>query len=141
MKRILTTVLFCGLFLCAGALQAGVIFDHEVHREDAELDCADCHSPLGGGQPYLALMPRAELCLDCHDEDVLDTLPERPASHIGDYEHGHQYDVRGDANDCNLCHGPPPDEIKLGEFSFRHSDYLERGVHCSTCHGDVTRGG
>jgi hypothetical protein len=43
-------------------------------------------------------------------------------------------------NDCNLCHGPPTDAIQLGDFTFRHSDYLKRGVECASCHGDVTRG-
>ncbi len=82
------------------------VFDHQVHLEDAEMDCTECHSLAGGGLPRRAALPGPGVCLDCHDEDenVLVTLPERPSSHWGDFLHGHQYNVRGGDMDCALCH-------------------------------------
>lgn len=79
-------------------------FSHPMHTENAGLECGDCHSVQGGGLPYLALMPGASACLDCHDEEVLSALPERPSSHAGDYRYLHQFDARSQGTGCALCH-------------------------------------
>lgn len=80
------------------------VFDHDIHTVDAELECVTCHPGMAGGLPHLALMPEASICLECHDEDVLVSLPEHPTSHAGDYRHQHQFDTRSGGTDCTLCH-------------------------------------
>jgi len=110
--------------LLEGEIQFGRIrFDHRSHlvgfERGKKLRCTSCHSQIVQGN-HLTVTTTS--CFLCHFKPG-PTAAGSPG--IGN---------------CNLCHGPPPDEIKLGEFSFRHSDYLKRGVKCASCHGDVTRG-
>ncbi|HEX5136097.1 MAG TPA: NapC/NirT family cytochrome c [Planctomycetota bacterium] len=110
--------------LLEGEIQFGRIrFDHKSHLIGSErgkkLRCTSCHSQIVQGN-HLTVTTTS--CFLCHFKPG-PTAAGGPA-----------------LGDCNLCHGPPPDAIQLGPFSFRHSDYLSRGVQCSSCHGDVTRG-
>jgi nitrate/TMAO reductase-like tetraheme cytochrome c subunit len=111
--------------LLEGEIQYGRIrFDHRDHligfERGKKLRCTSCHSQIVQGSHVTVT---SASCFLCHfKEGAESAAPGRPL------------------NDCNLCHGPPPDEIRLGSFTFRHSDYLERGVECASCHGDVTRG-
>jgi len=95
-------------------------FDHRPHlvgfRGGKKLRCTSCHSQIVQGNH---LTVTKSTCILCH---FLAKGEERRI------------------DDCNICHGPPPDAIKLGDKVFRHSDYLSRGVKCLSCHGDVTRG-
>jgi len=109
--------------LLEGEIQFGRIrFDHREHligmQAGKELRCTSCHSQIVQGD-HLTVTPSS--CILCHFKS--------------DGEGGTQ-----DLDDCELCHGPPSDAIELGDFTFRHSDYLDRGVDCASCHGDVTRG-
>jgi nitrate/TMAO reductase-like tetraheme cytochrome c subunit len=110
--------------LLEGEIQFGRIrFDHKSHLTGFErgkkLRCTSCHSQIVQGN-HLTVTTTS--CFLCHFKPG-PTAAGEPG--IGN---------------CNLCHGPPPDAIQLGSFSFRHSDYLKRGVQCASCHGDVTRG-
>ena len=105
MRKVLCFALLACLFLPVPALLAEGTFDHQIHGEDAGLECAYCHSAGAGGLPQRALMPRQAVCLDCHEEaEIAGALPERPSSHAGDYEHLHQFNVRAGESDCMLCH-------------------------------------
>ncbi len=110
--------------LLEGEIQFGRIkFDHKSHligfERGKKLRCTSCHSQIVQGE-HVAVTTTS--CFLCHFKPG-PTAEGGPA-----------------LGDCHLCHGPPPDEIKLGGFVFRHSDYLARGVECASCHGDVTRG-
>jgi nitrate/TMAO reductase-like tetraheme cytochrome c subunit len=107
--------------LLEGEISYGRIrFDHRHHLiglgRGKKLRCTSCHSQIVQGN-HLTVTKSS--CILCHFKESSATRP---------------------VDDCNICHGPPPDEIELGGFVFRHSDYLKRGVACSSCHGDVTRG-
>ncbi|MFQ5843808.1 MAG: cytochrome c3 family protein [Planctomycetota bacterium] len=107
--------------LLEGEVSFGRIrFDHRPHlirlRRGKELRCTSCHSQIVQEEH---LTVAKSTCILCHFHRSAGSKP------IGD---------------CGLCHGPPPEEIRLGDLVFRHSDYLERGVGCASCHGDVTRG-
>jgi len=107
--------------LLEGEIQYGRIrFDHRHHLVGLErgkkLRCTSCHSQIVQGN-HLTVTKSS--CILCH-------FKQSPESEPND--------------DCNTCHGPPKDEIRLGGFVFRHSEYLKRGVGCESCHGDVTRG-
>jgi len=107
--------------LLEGEIQFGRIrFDHRHHliglRRGKRLRCTSCHSQPMRGE-HLTVTPRA--CILCHFRASDTSKP---------------------INDCDTCHGPPPENIDLGGFTFRHSEYLDRGIECNNCHGDVTRG-
>ncbi len=108
--------------LLEGELQYGRIrFDHRHHLIDLKrgkkLRCTSCHSQIVQGESHLTVTPTT--CFLCHFRESEEGEPK---------------------DDCKLCHGPPPAEIDLGGFVFRHEDYLARGISCRDCHGDVTRG-
>lgn len=107
--------------LLEGEIQYGRIrFDHRHHligdRRGKTLRCTSCHSQIVQGD-HINVTPTT--CILCHFKPSAEGQPK---------------------HSCDTCHGPPPEEIRIGEFTFRHSDYLERGVECASCHGDVTRG-
>ncbi|MHC4407808.1 MAG: multiheme c-type cytochrome [Planctomycetota bacterium] len=111
--------------LLEGEINFGRIrFNHRHHlvgfRIGTRLKCTSCHSQIVQGN-HLSVTVTS--CFLCHfAERKTSTAADRPIS------------------DCNTCHGPPQETIPLGEFDFRHRDYLARGVNCDSCHGDVTRG-
>lgn len=107
--------------LLDGEIQFGRIrFDHGPHltafRRGKQLRCTSCHSQIVQGEH---LTVTTSTCILCHFR-------------VSD---------EGEAvADCNTCHGPPSDEIRVEGAVFRHSEYIERGVQCRECHADVTRG-
>lgn len=110
--------------LLEGEIRFGRIrFDHRHHlvgmRRGKELRCTSCHSQIVQGEH---LTVTTSSCILCHFKP-------------GAAEAGSRR-----IDSCDTCHGPPPGEIQLGSFVFRHGDYLERGVSCDACHGDITRG-
>jgi len=111
--------------LLEGEINFGRIrFNHRHHligfRIGTRLKCTSCHSQIVQGN-HLSVTVTS--CFLCHFADRQErTTDGNPIS------------------DCNTCHGPPAETIPLGDFAFRHSDYLQRGVECTSCHGDVTRG-
>jgi len=110
--------------LLEGEIQFGRIrFDHKHHligfERGKKLRCTSCHSQIVQGN-HLTVTTTS--CFLCH------------------FKPGPTAAGSPEIGDCNRCHGPPPDAIQLGDFTFRHSDYLNRGVKCASCHGDVTRG-
>ncbi|MBI5360401.1 MAG: cytochrome c3 family protein [Planctomycetes bacterium] len=98
-------------------------FNHTPHltelRRNKSLKCTSCHSQIVQGEH---LTVTRTTCFLCHFKE-----PEQ----LTDEEH---------ANNCLICHGPPSKPIQLGNFTFNHSAYLDRGVQCQTCHSDITRG-
>ena len=107
--------------LLEGPIQFGrVKFDHSHHlsslRRGKRLRCTSCHSQIVQGDH---LTVTSSSCFLCH-------FKKDDRSHAID--------------DCDKCHGPPEELIALGDQQFRHADYLDRGVQCAACHGDVVRG-
>ncbi len=108
--------------LLEGEIQFGRIrFDHRHHLIDLKrgkkLRCTSCHSQIVQGESHLTVTTTT--CILCHFR-------------AGEGEESN--------DDCNTCHGPPPEAIDLDGFVFRHGEYLARGVDCKDCHGDITRG-
>jgi hypothetical protein len=145
-KTTLAIPLLLLLLATPWALAEGV-FDHRLHTEDADLECAACHVDGDSGSPVEGLMPKLGACLDCHDEEIRYALPEHPASHIGDFRYEHQFDARDDGADCVLCHQESESctlchhgenvDFLIHDRDFLYSHPLEamQGVEdCASCH-------
>lgn len=109
--------------LLEGELTYGrVRFDHREHligmQRGEKLRCTSCHSQIVQGNH---LTVTTSSCILCHFK-------------------GSSSGATRPLDDCMTCHGPPTADIDLGGLSFRHQEYLDRGVECRACHADVTRG-
>ncbi len=109
--------------LLEGELTFGrVRFDHRQHligmQRGEKLRCTSCHSQIVQGNH---LTVTTSSCILCHFKGAV-TGATRPL------------------DDCMTCHGPPTGTLDLGGLSFVHQEYLDRGVACTSCHADVTRG-
>lgn len=107
--------------LIRGELQFGrVRFDHRHHlletRRGRRLRCTSCHSQIVQGD-HMRVTPVS--CFLCHFRMSGESLGR---------------------NECTTCHGAPEEEIQVGDLSFRHREYIDRGVSCNLCHRDVIRG-
>ena len=100
MKRI---ILFTLLFLLPGfmaARAAEVTFDHGLHLEEYEEDCATCHQ---AGD--LDIVPAKERCEECHEKDFVKsvTIPARTTHDSFWYRDHGPYAKETDRN-CESCH-------------------------------------
>ena len=92
-----------------------IIFPHNFHVEDLEMECIDCHESVARSKVLShSILPDMDYCLDCHDGD---TAPE----------------------DCELCHSQPDDPDTYGwaptaGLQFPHSTHLAQGFTCEQCH-------
>lgn len=57
-------------------------------------DCVQCHNPHGSGNEALLILPKNQLCLECHDP-----VPAEAAA-------GSRHDAVMDAESCMNCHDP-----------------------------------
>ncbi|MGC8916566.1 MAG: hypothetical protein ACP5NF_06260 [Thermoanaerobaculum sp.] len=100
-------------------------FSHQGHlgemRRGKRLHCTSCHSGLVMGEEKQATHVGVDeaVCFTCHFKGA---------------EQGQA--VTG----CLVCHGPPKVVVTHQGFEFNHETYLKKGVRCSTCHVEVTRG-
>ncbi|RMF09984.1 MAG: hypothetical protein D6762_02450 [Candidatus Neomarinimicrobiota bacterium] len=105
--------------LIAGSLILGqepdrIPFPHDLHVQDAEIECETCHPDASESRSVWdqSLLPAMETCADCHDVE----------------------------EDCNLCHTHPEDPRPLVdsrppyEQDFSHQLHLGQGLACATCH-------
>ncbi|MHC5081765.1 MAG: NapC/NirT family cytochrome c, partial [Planctomycetota bacterium] len=87
-----------------------VYFDHRHHllemRRGKRLRCTTCHSQIVQGDH---INVTESVCFICHFLSAGGTEP---------------------IADCDTCHGPPKDNIAVGEVHFLHSTYIQRGVSC-----------
>jgi len=107
--------------LLEGEIKFGEVrFDHREHligeRRGMKLRCTSCHSQIVQGD-HLAVTPTT--CFLCHFKEGEASAP---------------------INDCLTCHPAPTAPIAVGDAQFTHADYLQRGVQCASCHGDIVRG-
>jgi hypothetical protein len=99
----------------------GVHFDHRPHllesRRGKKLRCTSCHSQVVMGDHVKVT---ASTCILCH-------FKNRPPGEP----------VAG----CKGCHAVPADTIALpGGRVYVHSEVVDRGVQCVSCHATLTAG-
>ncbi|MFV1959580.1 MAG: cytochrome c3 family protein, partial [Planctomycetota bacterium] len=109
--------------LLEGEIQFGKIrFDHRHHLIDLKrgkkLRCTSCHSQIVQGESHLTVT--SSTCILCHFKPGPLANPKMRR--------------------CTTCHEAPRQPIDIGGVTFLHKDFVDRGVACLDCHGDVTRG-
>lgn len=100
-------------------------FDHTPHlsqeRRGKQLRCVSCHSQIVQGEHLVVTLDTCFLC------------------HFKGFEHGRTEKVLGKKG-CEACHDAPKTEVRLATGTFKHQDYISRGVTCNNCHAEVING-
>ncbi|MEK7388345.1 MAG: cytochrome c3 family protein [Elusimicrobiota bacterium] len=103
--------------------KTGIIFDHRPHLEDKrrgrQLRCVSCHSQVMVGSHIEVTY---DACFLCHFKGQGEGRDLKP---IGG---------------CTGCHAIPKKEFNIGGATYRHAEFVGRGVSCQSCHRDVVRG-
>ena len=102
--------------------QQPVQFSHKHHVGDDGIDCRYCHTSVEVAAS--AGMPSTNTCMNCHKQIWADSPYLEP--------------VRASFRD-----GKPIEWIRVHDLPdyayFNHSIHVNKGVGCSTCHGESTR--
>ena len=101
-----------------------IAFDHQVHVEQAGIDCAFCHRVADRG--VSAGLPDVESCMSCHG--VVAGGPNGP-----EIEKLRQAWIDQRTIEWAVVHHVPD------HSRFPHDAHVQAGVACATCHGDVGR--
>lgn len=102
--------------------QQPVQFSHKHHVGDDGIDCRYCHTSVETSPS--AGIPPTQTCMNCHSQIWADSPYLEP--------------VRESART-----GQPIEWTRVNDLPdyvyFNHSIHVNKGVGCSTCHGDVAR--
>jgi len=102
------------------AIEQPVAFSHQLHNGVLGIDCRYCHVSVN--QSYFANIPATETCMTCHSQ--IKTYSPKIAPVIESY-------ATGKPIEWNKVHRVP-------DFVyFNHSIHVNKGIGCSTCHGQV----
>ncbi|MDD5672744.1 MAG: NapC/NirT family cytochrome c [Chitinivibrionales bacterium] len=113
-KRLLdTTVTF----------KENIKFNHKHHlmemRRGKKLRCTSCHSQMVFGEHITVT---ENVCFLCHFKDRVD----------GIHPMGQAF--------CTTCHPSPAKDIVIGDVTYNHKEFVDRGVPCQNCHLEVVQG-
>ena len=97
-----------------------VLFSHRHHAGDLKLDCRYCHTSVE--RSSFAGLPSTQTCMTCHSQIFTDSRLLQPV--LDSYTSGRP--IR-----WNRVH-ELPDYVY-----FNHAIHVNKGVGCSTCHGEV----
>jgi hypothetical protein len=102
------------------AIEQPVAFSHQLHNGVLGIDCRYCHVSVN--QSYFANIPATETCMTCHSQ--IKTYSPKIAPVVESY-------ATGKPIKWNKVH-------RIPDFVyFNHSIHVNKGVGCSTCHGQV----
>ncbi|MCX7792770.1 MAG: cytochrome c family protein [Chloroflexaceae bacterium] len=102
------------------AIEQPVAFSHQLHNGVLGIDCRYCHVSVN--QSYFANIPATETCMTCHSQ--IKTYSPKIAPVVESY-------ATGKPIEWNKVHRVP-------DFVyFNHAIHVNKGVGCSTCHGQV----
>jgi len=97
-----------------------VAFSHKHHVTDDGIDCRYCHTTVENSA--FAGMPSTQTCMNCHSEVWANSPALQPVR---------QSFVEGQPLAWARVNNLP------GYVYFDHSIHVQKGVGCSTCHGQV----
>jgi hypothetical protein len=101
-----------------------IAFVHQVHVEEVQLTCSDCHITAERGPQ--ASIPDIRTCWGCH----VNTLTDHPEiKKLKDY-----YD-KGQDIPWQRVWG----WVEEAHVRFNHAPHIRKEIDCATCHGDVSK--
>jgi len=104
--------------------QQPIVFPHNIHVQEVQLECTDCHIAAARGP--LASIPDIRTCWNCHAM----ASPESPEiQKVKDY-----YD-KGQDIPWQRVWG----WVEESHVRFNHAPHIRKEIDCSTCHGDVSQ--
>ena len=103
-----------------------VRFSHKLHAGDLKMSCTACHS--AAQRSSRAGIPDTKSCLGCHQHILPDSPLIAPLREAADPQYpGYT--------------GEPVRWVMVNRLSghayFNHMAHLNRGIGCTSCHGDV----
>ena len=110
--------------LCCAAVQP-IAFPHNKHIR-LGMDCLDCHS--GADSRAAAGLPSIRKCMLCHAK----LITKDPEIHKVAAYASKNIEIPW----IRVYEFAPDAHVK-----FQHAPHYEAGIHCSTCHGDLTKVG
>jgi Nitrate/TMAO reductases, membrane-bound tetraheme cytochrome c subunit len=98
-------------------------FNHKHHlgelKRGTKLRCTSCHSQMVFGEHIVVT---ENVCFLCHFKDRVD----------GIHPMGQAF--------CTKCHASPEKDIEVGDITYNHKEFVNRGVPCQYCHLDAVKG-
>jgi hypothetical protein len=102
------------------AVEQPVPFSHQLHNGVLGVDCRYCHVSVA--QSYFANIPATETCMTCHSQVATNSPALAPVRE-------------------SYATGEPIQWVQVHDLPdfvyFNHSIHVNKGVGCSTCHGQV----
>lgn len=97
-------------------------YPHDIHIEEVELSCKDCHA--GAEEGPVAGFPSVKACMGCHlfFETDKPSIQELAA-----------YNERGEEPPWQRVYGWPHE----AHVRFNHAPHIRAEMECRACHGDV----
>lgn len=96
-----------------------IVFPHQFHVEEMDLECAQCHEGVEeSASLHLRYLPEEESCLVCHDGDLA-------------------------TDACSACHASPDNPMTYRERPkrpgpvFSHLFHVDRRPECGQCHAYI----
>jgi len=123
-RKAALAVLFLTLSIGCKKEDFALVFSHQQHVVENEVECSVCHQTANGGMS----MPGHEVCSDCHEIDADNASAE-----------------------CLMCHkAKSPSEIQAGysamaaeakdnDIVFSHETHTYMDAGCETCHARIPR--
>ena len=111
-----------------------IAFPHNVHIQQAGLDCQFCHRTVSTDEA--AGIPSVQQCMFCHDFLRIDgsksdsTTAQAEIAKLRAYYYGEGEEPPKPINWVRVHR--LPDHVQ-----FVHQPHIQAGFSCSTCHGDV----
>ncbi len=110
-----------------------ISFPHTVHVNMAGMDCQFCHRNPSTDEA--ATIPSLEQCQFCHDFDKIDGSKRSPEAKASIAR------IINSLDGVSLKTPEPLNWIRVHRMpdhvQFIHAPHIQKGISCSTCHGDV----
>ncbi len=112
-----------GLFAATSLASQPVAFPHSTHIK-LGLDCLDCH--IGADTRAIAGIPSVQKCMLCH---------AKLATNKPEVKKVIEYSKKNLEIPWERVYSFSPS----AHVMFEHAPHFQAGIHCATCHGDLTK--